>query len=282
VLRGMMEPGYESLSLRRQCRLLGLSRSGYYYEPAPEDPEELRIMRLIDEQYTRTPFYGIRKMKVFLTDEMKELVNKKRIQRLMRKMGLEAIYPQKNLSKPCPWHRKYPYLLRGLAITRPNQVWGIDITYIRLMRGFVYLVAIIDWFSRYVLSWAVSVTLDVGFCLDALEEALRLGKPDILNSDQGVQFTCADFTSRLQKENIQISMDGRGRALDNVFTERLWRSVKYEEVYIHDYDTPQTAIEQLKRYFRFYNGERYHQSLDYRTPAAVHFSEAVQRFAVAA
>ena len=228
-------------------------------------------MRLIDEEYTRRPFYGIRKMKVFLDGVLEKSVNKKRIQRLMRKMGLEAIYPKKNLSKPCPWHRRYPYLLRGLAITRPNQVWGVDITYIRLSQGFVYLVAIIDWFSRYVLSWAVSVTLDVGFCLDALDEALRKGRPEIFNSDQGAQFTCEDFTGRLEEKNIRISMDGRGRALDNVFTERLWRSVKYEEVYLRDYDAPPAAIAGLERYFRFYNEERYHQALLYRTPAAVHF-----------
>jgi putative transposase len=194
----------------------------------------------------------------------------------MQNMGLETIYPKKNLSKPCPWHRKYPYLLRGLAITRPNQVWGTDITYLRLAHGFAYLVAVIDWFSRYVLSWAISVTLDVGFCLDALEDALRQGRPDIFNSDQGAQFTCEEFTSRLETENIQISMDGRGRALDNVFTERLWRTVKYEEVYIHDYDTPPTAIANLGRYFKFYNGERYHQALGNRTPAAVHFSETIR------
>lgn len=277
----MIEPSHEHLSIQRQCELVGLPRACWYYQPVPEDPENLRIMRLLDEQYTRTPFYGVRKMRIFL-DEEKECVNEKRIRRLMRTMGLEAIYPKKNLSKAFWKHKKYPYLLRGLAITRPNQVWGIDITYIRLTHGFVYLVAIIDWFSRYVLSWAVSVTLDVSFCLGALEEALRSGKPDICNSDQGVQFTCDDFTSRLQKENIQISMDGRGRALDNVFTERLWRSVKYEEVYLKDYDTPPTAIENLGRYFRFYNGERYHQALDYRTPAAVHFSEAVQQDAAAA
>jgi len=230
-------------------------------------------MRLLDEQYTRTPFYGVEKMTAFLHD-VEEIVNVKRVRRLMRKMGLEAICPKKNLSKPCPWHRKYPYLLRGLAITRPNQVWGTDITYIRLMKGFVYLVAIIDWFSRYVLSWAVSVTLDGSFCLDALEEALRLGKPEIFNSDQGVQFTSEDFTGRLEEAGIQISMDGRGRAMDNVFTERLWRSVKYEEVYLKDYDTPLSVIDNLGRYFRFYNEERYHQSLDYRTPAAVHYAVA--------
>lgn len=227
-------------------------------------------MRLLDEQYTKTPFYGVEKMTAWLRDS-DERINPKRVRRLMREMGLEAIYPKKNLSKPCPWHRKYPYLLRGVAITRPNQVWGTDITYLRLAHGFAYLVAIIDWFSRYVLSWAVSVTLDVGFCLDALDEALRTGKPDIFNSDQGAQFTCEEFTSRLEKEKIQISMDGRGRAMDNVFTERLWRSVKYEDVYLNDYVQVPAAVQGLGRYFRFYNDERLHQSLDYRTPVAVHF-----------
>jgi putative transposase len=269
-LRGLIEPKRPEISVHRQCELVGLPRSSFYYAPVPEDPEDLRIMRLLDEQYTKTPFYGIPKMRKYL-DDCGECVNEKRIRRLMRKMGLMAVYPKKNLSKPFWKHKKYPYLLRGFKITRPNQVWGTDITYIRLAQGFVYLVAIIDWFSRYVVSWAISVTLDVGFCLEALEEALRSGKPDIFNSDQGVQFTCDEFTGRLLKENIQISMDGRGRALDNVFTERLWRSVKYEEVYLHDYDAPLMAKTNLGRYFRFYNGERYHESLDYRTPAAVHF-----------
>lgn len=259
--------------MQRQCELVGLARSSWYYHPAWEDSEDLRIMRLIDEQYTRTPFYGSRKMRIFL-EEAGECVNRKRIRRLMRKMGLEAIYPKKSLSKPCPWHRKYPYLLRGLKITRPNQVWGSDITYVRLAPGFVYLVAIIDWFSRYVLSWAISVTLDVGFCLDALEGALRLGKPDIFNSDQGAQFTSENFTRRLEKEKIQISMDGRGRAMDNVFTERLWRSVKYEDVYLKDYNAVPAVIQGLGQYFRFSNEQRYHQSLDYRTPAAVHYAMA--------
>ena len=272
-MRRLIEPEHERITVYRQCELVGLPRSSFYYQPVPADPDDLRIMRLLDEQYTRTPFYGVAKMRKFLED-MGECVNPKRIRRLMRIMGLEAIYPKKNLSKPFWKHKKYPYLLRGLKITRPNQVWGTDITYIRLMQGVVYLVAIIDWFSRYVLSWAISVTLDVGFCLEALEEALRSGKPEIFNSDQGVQFTCDDFTGRLLKENIQISMDGRGRALDNVFTERLWRSVKYEEVYLHDYNTPPMAKLNLGRYFRFYNGERYHESLDYRTPAAVHFAAA--------
>ena len=277
----MIELGHPQLSVRRQCALLGISRSGFYYEPLGPSPEDLELMRLLDEQYTRTPFYGVRKMTRCL-HSLGYGVDVKRVRRLLRLMGLEAIYPKPRLSFNGAEHRKFPYLLRGLDILRPNHVWCADITYLRLRHGFGYLVVIMDWFSRYVLSWAVSVTLDVSFCLEALEEALRSGKPDIFNSDQGVQFTCDDFTSRLQKENIQISMDGRGRALDNVFTERLWRSVKYEEVYLKDYDTPPTAIENLGRYFRFYNGERYHQSLDYRTPAAVHFSEAVQRDAVAA
>lgn len=230
-------------------------------------------MRLIDEQYTKTPFYGVRRMTIWLR-RIGEPVNTKRVRRLMRVMGLEAVYPKPHLSNACPTHKKYPYRLKGLTITRPNQVWGTDITYIRLTGGFVYLVAILDWFSRYVVSWGLSVTLDVAFCLDALEQALRVGTPEIFNSDQGVQFTCADFTGRLEAENIQISMDGRGRAMDNVFTERLWRSVKYEEVYLKDYGTVPVARENLAKYFGFYNGERPHQALDYRTPAAVYYEAA--------
>lgn len=270
-LRKIIEPQHQYLSIQRQCELVGLPRSSWYYQAVSENPEDLRIMRLLDEQYTRTPFYGVRKMTAWL-HTIEEWENIKRVRRLLRKMGLEAIYPKPNLSKACPTHKKYPYLLRGLSITKPNQVWGTDITYIRLEHGFVYLVAIIDWFSRYVLSWALSVTLDVSFCLDALEQALRLGKPDIMNSDQGVQFTCNEFTKRLETEQIKISMDGRGRALDNVFTERLWRSVKYEEVYPKNYDTPPTAFQNLKGYFGFYNDVRIHQSLNYKTPAAVHFA----------
>lgn len=230
-------------------------------------------MRLLDEQYTRTPFYGARKMTAWL-QSIGERVNIKRVRRLMRRMGLEAIYPKPNLSRANAQHKKYPYLLRGLEITRPNQVWGTDITYIRLAGGFVYLVAILDWFSRYVLSWEVSVTLDVSFCLDALERALRIGRPEIFNSDQGVQFTCQEFTGRLEAEKIQISMDGRGRALDNVFTERLWRSVKYEEVYLKDYGTVPGAIQNLGGYFGFYNEERLHQALGYKTPAEIYFKAA--------
>ena len=226
-------------------------------------------MRLIDEQYTRTPFYGVRRMDIWL-GSIGERVNRKRVRRLMRKMGLEALYPKPNLSRANAQHKKYPYLLRGLEITRPNQVWGADITYIRLTEGFVYLVAILDWFSRYVVSWGVSVTLDGSFCLEALERALSVGRPEIFNSDQGVQFTCVDFTGRLEAEKIRISMDGRGRAMDNVFTERLWWSVKYEEVYLKDYGTPPVAVRNLSGYFRFYNEERPHQALGYKTPAEIY------------
>lgn len=226
-------------------------------------------MRLIDEQYTKTPFYGVRRMAAWLR-RIGEQVNRKRVRRLMRKMGLEAIYPKPNLSRANAQHKKYPYLLRGLEITRPNQVWGTDITYIRLAEGFVYLVAILDWFSRYVVSWGVSVTLDGSFCLEALEQALCAGRPEIFNSDQGVQFTCVDFTERLEIEKIRISMDGRGRAMDNVFTERLWRSVKYEEVYLKDYGTVPVAAQNLGGYFGFYNEERLHQSLGYKTPAEIY------------
>lgn len=266
-----MEPENDEITITRQCELLGLTRSMWYYQPKPEDPEGLRLMDLMDEQYMKTPFYGVLKMREWLKREHKIIVNPKRIRRLLRKMGLMAVYPQRNLSKPAPGHKIYPYLLKGLAITRPNHVWSTDITYIRLAGGFVYLVAIIDWYSRYVLAWNVSVTLDSAFCLEALDEALRLyGKPDIFNSDQGCQFTSIEFTNRLKVEGIRISMDGRGRALDNIFVERLWRSFKYEDVYLHDYTTVPEAVVGLKKYFSFYNTERHHQSLDYRTPSEVY------------
>lgn len=227
-------------------------------------------MRLLDEQYTATPFYGVRRMTAWLRTQG-YTVNLKRVSRLMRQMGLETIYPKPRLSAAHPDHRIYPYLLSGVPITRVNQVWSTDITFIRLQAGFVYLVAVMDWFSRYVLSWALSITIDVRFCLEALEQALRVSKPDVFNSDQGAQFTSVDFTRRLTQAGIRISMDGRGRALDNVFVERLWRSVKYEEVYLKDYGTPREAIQGLEAYFAFYNGERLHQSLNYQTPAAVYF-----------
>jgi putative transposase len=267
--RSLIEPGHESLSLARQCELIGLARSSLYYQPRGESEENLLLMRLIDEQYTRTPFYGIRRMTAWLKGQGYQ-VNHKRVARLMETMGLEAIYPKPRTSRRSAENRVYPYLLRDVAISSPDQVWSTDITYIRMARGFVYLVAILDWFSRYVLSWEVSVTLDVGFCLDALDKALEKGRPAIFNSDQGCQFTSQPFTERLLSRDIRISMDGRGRALDNVFVERLWRTVKQEEVYIKDYQTVPAAIANLRDYFRFYNSERLHQSLGYRTPEAVY------------
>lgn len=226
-------------------------------------------MRLLDEQYTRTPFYGIRRMRAWLQQQGHQ-VNRKHVQRLLRLMGLEAIYPKPRLSQAAPGHRIYPYLLRGVKIERVNQVWSSDITYIRLIGGFVYLVAIIDWFSRFVLSWEISVTLDSDFCVSALERALRAGQPEVFNTDQGVQFTSVAFTERLLEREIRISMDGRGRALDNIFVERLWRSVKYEDIYLNDYANVPEVKGGLRKYFDFYNIERLHQSLNYRTPAAVH------------
>ncbi len=268
----MIEPVHESIGIARQCELVGLARSSYYYQGAGESAENLHLMRLLDEQYTRTPFYGIKRMTAWL-ETQGYTVNHKRVARLMHLMGLEAIYPKPRLSLPGSTLQKYPYLLRGLTIERVNQVWSTDITYIRLQRGFLYLVAILDWFSRYVLSWSVSITLDTSFCLEALEAALAMAQPEIFNSDQGVQFTSAEFTRRLQSSGIRISWDGRGRALDNVFVERLWRSVKYEEVYLKDYQSVAEAISGLKQYFVFYNQERLHQALNYQTPATVHWGK---------
>ena len=239
-----------------------------------ESAENLQLMRLLDEQYTRTPFYGIRRMTVWLRQQG-YAVNTKRVARLLHTMGLETIYPKPRLSQPQPERRVYPYLLRGVPITRVNQVWSTDITYIRLHAGFVYLVAVMDWFSRYVLSWALSITMDDGFCLEALEQALMVATPDIFNSDQGSQFSSGDFTGRLVAAGVRISMDGRGRALDNVFVERLWRTVKYEEVYLQDYGTPKEAMQGLGRFFQVYNGQRPHQALGYQTPAMVYFGSNV-------
>ena len=227
-------------------------------------------MRRIDEQYLRTPFYGVPKMTDWLRKQH-HAVNPKRVRRLMRLMGLEAIYPKPKLSEPAAGHRIYPYRLRDLAIVRPNQVWATDITYIRLRQGFVYLVAVMDWFSRYVLAWELSNSMDTGFCLSALDWALKAARPEIFNSDQGAQFTSDAFTGRLETHGITISMDGRGRVIDNIFIERLWRSVKYEEVYLNDYTGMLDATGALGRYFVFYNRERSHQSLGYRTPEDVYF-----------
>ena len=267
--RALVEPEDPTLSVARQCALLGMARSSWYYIPHGESAENLELMRKLDEQYTQTPFYGIRRMTAWLRQQGCA-VNHKRVGRLLRLMGLEALYPKPRLSVPEAGEKRYPYLLRGRAITAANDVWSTDITYIRMQHGFLYLVAVLDWYSRYVLAWELSNTLDTGFCLAALESALRLGQPTIFNTDQGVQFTSAAYTSRLEHAGIQISWDGRGRALDNVFVERLWRSVKWEEVYLKDYQTVAEAVSGLDRYFRFYNHERPHQALGYRTPAQVY------------
>ena len=264
------------MSVRRQCELLGLSRSSLYYEPGGEAAEDLRLMRLIDEQYTARPFYGSRRMTIWL-NEQGEGVNRKRVQRLMRVMGLEAIYPKPRLSLAGKGHRIYPYLLRGVTVERRDQVWSTDITYVPMTSGFMYLAAVIDWFSRYVIAWRLSNTLDGSFCLEMLEEALKGGRPEIFNTDQGVQFTAAAFTGRLESAGVAVSMDGRGRALDNVFVERLRRSVKYEDIYIRGYDTVPGLHRGLARYFAFYNDERPHQSLGYRTPAAVYRGTEVEK-----
>ena len=263
------EPLFD-LSLRTQCELAGISRSSFYYVARPETAENLALMRLLDEQYTATPFYGVRKMNEVVRGKG-FLVGPKRVRRLLRVMGLQAIYQQPNLSRPAPGHRIYPYLLRGIVVDRPNQVWSSDITYIRLRSGFVYLVAVIDWFSRYVLAWEISTSLESDFCVAALTWALRHGgKPEIFNTDQGSQFTSADFTGPLLAAGIGISMDGRGRALDNVFVERLWRSVKYEDVFLNDYASAAEAVSGIRRYMTFYNTVRIHQALGYRTPASVY------------
>jgi putative transposase len=268
--RDLIEPEHAQISVVRQCELVGLARASFYYVAQGESAENLQLMRLLDEQYTRTPFYGVRRMTVWLRQQG-YTVNPKRVARLLHTLGLETLYPKPRLSQAHPERRVYPYLLRGVPITRVNQVWSTDMTYIRLHAGFVSLVAGMDWFSRYVLSWAVSITRDVGFCLEALEQALGMATPDIFNSDQGSQFTSADFTGRLETAGVKISMDGRGRGLDNVFVERLWRTVKYEEVYLKDYGTPREAIQGLEAFFQLYNRQRPHQALGYQTPATVYF-----------
>jgi len=275
--RGAVEPGHPQLSIARQCALLGLSRASYYRgEPLAQDQtENLMLMRLIDEEYTRHPFYGSRKMAFWLRRQGYR-VSRKRVRRLMRRMGLQSVAPKPATSQPAPAHPVYPYLLRGLAIERPNQVWCSDITYIRLAHGFVYLTAVMDWYSRYVLSWEVSVTLAEEFCISALESALRgHGQPEIFNSDQGAQFTSQAFTAVLKAAGVRISMDGKGRALDNIMVERLWRTVKYEEIYLKEYRRVTDLIAALKAYFWFYNHERPHQSLAGATPIQVHRGEII-------
>jgi len=264
------------LSVRRQCALLGLARGGLYYKPRAMGATNALLMRKIDELYTAHPFLGYRKLAALLRVDG-HAVNPKRVLRLMRQMSLQAIYRKPNTSKPHPEHRIRPYLLKRLPIVRPNQVWAADITYIRLARGWCYLVAIIDWYSRYVLAWRLSATMESGFCVEALEEALTHGTPDIHNSDQGTQFTSQAFTDVLVANGIRISMDGRGSYQDNIFTERLWRSVKYEEMYLKEYVTLEQAQAALADYFRFYNKRRPHQALAYQTPEQVHFALARPR-----
>jgi len=255
--------------------LLDISRSGLYYQPVGISEDDLTLMKLIDRQYLATPFYGARKIAAWLKSQGQR-VNRKRVQRLMRLMGLKAIYRRPRTSVPAKGHTVYPYLLRGMKITRPNQVWAADITYIPMARGFLYLVAIIDWYSRYVLSWKLSNTLDVDFCVEALEEALKKGNPEIFNTDQGAQFTGEAFTGLLKQHGIRISMDGKGCYNDNLFIERLWRTVKYEEVYLKAYQDGRDARIGLGNYFRFYNAERPHQTHGYRTPAEVYTTIQVE------
>ena len=264
-----------NLSTKRQCELLSISRSSIYYKSKSKNQEsdDLYVKEVIDKIYTDNPFYGSRRIAVMASREVNKPINRKRIQRLMREMGIAGIAPGPNTSKPNPNHKIYPYLLRGVRPTIPEHVWSTDITYIRLHKGFAYLVAVIDWYSRYVLSWRLSNTLDVGFCIDALEEALQKGKPKIFNTDQGSQFTSHEFTNILIAHGIDISMDGKGRALDNIFVERLWRSVKYEDIYIKDYSSMLDVYDGLKTYFYRYNHLRPHQSLSYQFPADVHFKK---------
>lgn len=271
--RTWITPQHSRLSVRRQCALLGLAPASYYYQAAPESAENLHYLRLLDQEYTDHPFYGVRKLTVWL-QQQGYAVGPKRVRRLLRAMGLMAVYPKPRLSLNPLAHRRFPYLLKGVAIVRPNQVWSTDITYIRLRGGFVYLAAVLDWYSRYVLAWELSISLEADFCVAVLERALADQRPEIFNTDQGVQFTCAQFQAPLLAAQVRLSMDGRGRAYDNIFVERLWRSVKYEEVYLKDYQNVAEARHGLGQYFPFYNEQRIHQSLDYRTPKSAHFDPA--------
>jgi putative transposase len=264
----MLEKGHSELSLKVQAELLGISYASLFYQPVPPSVRELAIKRRIDEIYTAYPFYGSRKIAVTLRPEFG--VSRPTVQAYMREMGIFALVPGPNTSKPAPQHPIYPYLLRNVTAQHPNHIWGIDITYIRLAQGWLYLTAVLDWYSRYVISWTLSQTLEMDFVLTAVDNALLQAKPKIWNSDQGSHFTSPKYLERLEGEEIQISMDGRGRAHDNIFTERLWRTLKYEEVYLHEYANPKEAYHQLVHYFRFYNFERPHQALEYLTPAQVY------------
>lgn len=268
--RCLVEYDDNNISVRRQCELLGINRSSLYYTPTPETEENLAIMKMIDKKYMDTPYFGSRRMSAWLNRQDGYFTNRKRIQRLMRTMRLEAIYPKPNTSKPNMEHKIYPYLLRDVEIKHPNHVWSTDITYIPMKGGFMYLVAIMDWFSRYVLSWEISNTLDADFCIVALKKALKKSTPKIFNSDQGSQFTSSSYTSVLRDAGISISMDGKGRAFDNIFIERLWRSLKYDDIYIKDYADGYELIEGVGRYFKLHNYDKPHQSLGYLVPAEVY------------
>ena len=270
-MRAAIEPDHYRISIVRQCELLGLPRSSLYYTSCRDTRYNELLMRLLDEQNLKIPCCGVDKMTAWLRRQGHP-VNPKRIRGLLRQMGIEAIYPRskRRLSDPDKEHKIYPYLLRGVTVDHVNQVWSTDITYIRMRPGWVYLAAVIDWYSRYVLSWSISTTLEASFCIDALAEQLEKSQPEIFNTDQGSQFTTPRFTDLLIEKNIKVSMDGRGRALDNIFVERLWRSVKYEKVYLCDFESVHDAYTGLREYFEFYNNERFHQSLNYRTPAEVH------------
>ena len=267
-----------SVSVRRQCELLGLNRSGVYYRPRRDKAEDAELMRLLDEQYTRTPFYGYRRMTVWF-QQSGMTVNGKRVRRLMKELGLEAIYPKPNLSKPNKQHLKFPYRLRGVEISEPDQVWATDITYIRLRGGFIYLLAIMDWHSRFVIEFVVSNSLESSVFIEALKRAMAKGRPGIFNSDQGSQFTSVEWLRVLQDGGVRVSMDGRGRCFDNIFVERLWRTVKYEEVYLKEYADVWEAEESLERYFYFYNHERPHQSLQNKTPAQIYYQQSLGKSA---
>jgi putative transposase len=276
VKRSWIDPEHSELSVRRQCELLNLNRASYYLMPTVESADNLALMRRLDELHLQYPFYGSRKL-AYVLSQPRAPVNRKRVQRLMRVMGLEAVYQKPRTTRRDETHKIYPYLLRNLSIVRPNQVWSADITYVPMPSGFMYLVAVIDWFSRYVLSWRLSNTLDGTFCLEAIEAARRRGLPEIFNSDQGVQFTSRTLTGRWESWGVAISMDGRGRALDNVFIERLWRSVKYESIYLHEFATVPMLTQGLEEYFQFYCHQRPHQGLNNRTPAAVYHERRQKR-----
>lgn len=270
----------KNIPVIRQCELLDLPRSSYYYEPKPETDQNLRLMRRMDELHLNHPYYGVLRMQAELTSEQAP-INDKRVRRLMRKMGIEALYRKPNLSKPCPAHLKYPYLLRSLDISGSNQVWSMDITYIPMKKGFMYLCAIIDWHSRYLLGWKLSNTLSTDFCIETLEEAVAIhGKPEIVNTDQGSQFTSDAFTGWVEEKEIRLSMDGKGRATDNVMIERFWRSLKYEKIYLHGYANNLELFLGITEYIHFYNEERKHQSLNYWTPAAIYFTNKTGKAAM--